>query len=66
MVAIALPLAWSTIKVIGVVLFILCVGTLILDASPRYQAKRVGMMLSWVSWPLFFLWIVGVLIKGFS
>jgi len=52
-------------KVVGVFLFLACVLTLILDFVPAYQAKRIGRVISFVSWPLFILWMGVILFKGF-
>lgn len=56
---------WTDMKVVGVFLFLVCALTLVLDLVPHDQAKKIGMALSWISWPLFILWTIGVLVKGF-
>ena len=60
-----MEMSWIGVKVVGCILVLFCMLTIILDLTPHPQAKKVGTAIAYVSWPLFVLWAVGVLVKGF-
>lgn len=56
---------WIVFKWSGLVLFALSLVALFTGDLPDNGGWRFGNILRWIFWPLFALWLLGALIKGF-
>lgn len=60
-----IPLTWFTFKIVGGILFLASVIALAIGSWPDNENRPIGDAFRWVLWPLFLIWLVIFIIRGF-
>mgnify|MGYP001582775058 CR=1 FL=1 len=62
--ALSIPLNWTTFIIVGVILVGVSVVVLLKGSGPDHSGKSWADGLRWVAWPLTAIWFIIVIVRG--